>query len=271
MTARTAVALHFVERGTGTPALAIHGWTPDHRLMLGCLEPVFVDRPGYRRLYPDLPAMGRTPAPPSITSSDDILDAVQDFVDETIGDEPFLLLGESYGGYLARALVGRRPDQVLGLALICPLADAVESGERNVPEHEILRPDPALMAAADPHLAAEFVGLSVVQTAEIVRRFRDDILPGLDAADRVAMARIQRRWALREHPEAGPPYRRPTLILTGLQDNVVGYVDQFALLRHYPRATYAALDLAGHNLQNEQPGLFAALVTEWLDRVRDES
>jgi hypothetical protein len=27
--------------GSGTPLLAIHGWSPDHRLMKGCLEPVF--------------------------------------------------------------------------------------------------------------------------------------------------------------------------------------------------------------------------------------
>ena len=34
---------------------------------------------------------------------------------------PKYLIGESYGGYLARALVRERPDQVLGLALICPI------------------------------------------------------------------------------------------------------------------------------------------------------
>src|SRR5690606_32711693 len=47
--------LHFVEYGEGTPVLALHGWGPDHRLMTGCLEPVFANRPGFRRIYPDLP------------------------------------------------------------------------------------------------------------------------------------------------------------------------------------------------------------------------
>ncbi|MET8349477.1 MULTISPECIES: hypothetical protein [unclassified Micromonospora] len=40
----------------------------------------------------------------------------------------------------------------------------------------------------------------------------------------------------------------------------------FALLPHYPRATFAVLDVAGHNLQIEQPRLFDALMHEWLDR-----
>jgi pimeloyl-ACP methyl ester carboxylesterase len=41
----------------------------------------------------------------------------------------------------------------------------------------------------------------------------------------------------------------------------------YALLPHYPHASFAVLDTAGHNLQIEQPVLFNALMGEWLDRV----
>ncbi|PJN07516.1 alpha/beta hydrolase [Streptomyces sp. CB01635] len=34
--------------------------------------------------------------------------------------------------------------------------------------------------------------------------------------------------------------------------------------------SFAFLDLAGHNLQIQQPALFAGLVSEWLDRVTGE-
>ncbi|MCW6011057.1 alpha/beta hydrolase [Micromonospora sp. CPCC 205371] len=264
------VTLYHVEKGAGTAVLAIHGWTPDHRLMLGCLEPVFDARPGYRRLYVDLPGMGRSPAPPSIASSDDVVDAVLGFVDEVIGDAPFLLVGESYGGYVARALARVRPEQVRGLALICPVGTALARAERTRPEHQVLRPDPELLAATDPHVAAEFTEVAVVQTPETLRRFRDEILVGLDLADLDAMARIAERWELTTPPESGPPYTRPTLILTGRQDASVGYADQYALLPHYPRATFAVLDVAGHNAQIEQPELFEALTREWLDRVAAE-
>lgn len=73
MSHRASVSLNFAERGEGVPVLALHGWTVDHRLMLGCLEPLFAGRSGYRRLYPDLPGMGKSPAPPSVASSDDML------------------------------------------------------------------------------------------------------------------------------------------------------------------------------------------------------
>ncbi|MFC0507516.1 alpha/beta fold hydrolase [Micromonospora costi] len=271
MPRRTSVSLNVVERGEGLPVLALHGWTPDHRLMLGCLEPVFAGRPGYRRLYPDLPGMGASPAPPEIASSDDVLATVQDLVDDLLGDAPFLLVGESYGGYLARALARSRPTQVRGLALICPIGTAVENADRRVPPPEVLRPDPGLLASTDARTAAEFAEIAVVQTPETLRRFREEILTGLDVADREAMARIRRRWTLTEAPEDGAPFPRPTLILTGRQDSSTGYLDQFALLPHYPRATFAVLDVAGHNLQIEQPGLFDALVGEWLDRVAAEA
>jgi len=271
MAEQASVTLNFAERGAGVPVLAVHGWTPDHRLMLGCLEPVFARRPGYRRLYPDLPGMGRSYAPPSVASTDDILDALQSFVDREIGDAPFLLIGESYGGYLARGLTRARAAQVLGLALICPIGAKAEHAERTLPQRRVLRPNPALLAALPPRVAAPFADLAVVHTAETVRRFEAEVLPGLEAADAQATTRIRAHWTLTDDPEGGAPFERPTLILTGRQDDATGYADQYTLLPHYPRASFVILDVAGHNLQIEQPALFDALMLEWIDRVAAES
>ncbi|MFD1067756.1 alpha/beta fold hydrolase [Oceanobacillus locisalsi] len=268
MPQRTQVKLHFEERGEGTPVLAVHGWEPDHRLMLGCLEPIFTQRSGYRRLYPDLPSMGNSPAPAAkMNSSDDVLAALEDFIDDHIGTEPFLLLGESYGGYLARAIAHTRREQVLGLALICPSAQRVETAESRPAERRVLRPDPDLIASLDEHTAEIFTSIAVVESPEVLRRFCEEILPGLEIADYTAMERIRQQWQLTHEPEDDDPVTCPTLILTGRQDDSVGYLDQFELLGHYPRATYVALDSAGHNLQIEQPAVFEALVSEWIDRI----
>jgi pimeloyl-ACP methyl ester carboxylesterase len=260
--------LHHVEHGTGVPVLALHGWMPDHRLMVGCLEPIFLSRPGFRRLYPDLPGMGSTPAGPQVAGSDDILAAVHGFVDTVVGSRPFLLVGESYGGYLARALVRERPRQVLGLALICPVG-VLDHARRTLPARQVLRPDPSLFEGLDTALAEGFALMSVVQSPRILQRYGEEIQPGLDVADAEAMTRIQQRWALTHDPDdpARPPFERPTLILLGRQDDAVGYADQLRLLPAYPRASLAILDAAGHNLQLEQPDLFDALMREWLDRV----
>jgi pimeloyl-ACP methyl ester carboxylesterase len=264
------MTLHHVSHGEGTPVLAIHGWTPDHRLMTGCLEPVFESRPGYRRLYPDLPGMGQSAAG-AIDSSDGILDALLEFIDAEIGSEPFVVIGESYGGYLARALAVHRPDQILGLGLICSIGTELEHSRRDVPEHVVLRADPELIASLDDEEAAGFTEIAVVQSAETLQHFRSDVAPGLAVADTEAIQRIRKTWTLSTPPESGPAYQRPTLILAGRQDSSTGFAEQFTLLPHYPRASYAVLDVAGHNLQIEQPTLFAALVNEWLDRIQEQS
>ncbi|MBW9208962.1 alpha/beta hydrolase [Mumia sp. zg.B21] len=256
-------ALHHTEHGPadGTPVLAIHGWTPDHRLMTGCCEPVFAARPRpYRRLYPDLPGMGRSSGA-GVASSDDVLSCVEAYVDEQLGDSPFLLVGESYGGYLARALTARRAGQVRGLALICPVGRAVEQADRTVPRHQVL------VKEIEVEPGSEFAEIAVVQTADTFERTEREVVVGVELADAEALARIRRRWVLKDDPEGGPAYEGPTLIVTGRQDSSTGYVDSWALLEHYPRATFAVLDTAGHNAQIERPELFGSLMNDWLDRV----
>ena len=59
--------------------------------------------------------------------------------------------------------------------------------------------------------------------------------------------------------------------MTGRQDSSTGYVDTWSLLEHCPRASFAVLDLAGHNAQIERPELFAALTHDFLDRVEQHA
>jgi pimeloyl-ACP methyl ester carboxylesterase len=262
------VPVHFADHGGGTPVLALHGVGVDHREMAGGLEPVFADRPGYRRIYPDLPGMGRTPAPETVNSTDDVVELLLGLVDTVIGDRSFLVVGHSYGGYLARAIANRRPSQAAGLAFICPLLGG--AGREAVPEHVVLHASGDLDGILDPALEAEFRGYFIVQTPETLRRFQEYVVPGMALADRPALERIFERWELRSAPEQGPAYANPTLILVGRQDATVGYAGAWRLLEHYPRATFAVLDNAGHALPHEQQGLLTALLGEWLDRVRAE-
>ncbi|MFY4775768.1 alpha/beta fold hydrolase [Metabacillus sp. RGM 3146] len=94
------------------------------------------------------------------------------------------------------------------------------------------------------------------------------MLSGLQAADTSFLERIRRQYDLEINKE-GPdqPYTKPALILTGRQDHVVGYQDQWKLTEEFPHATFVALDRAGHNLHIEQNQLFHPLVSEWLDQV----
>jgi pimeloyl-ACP methyl ester carboxylesterase len=260
------IPVRFAEHGRGTPVLGLHGGGVDHRELQGALEPLFADRSGYRRLYPDLPGMGGTPAPEWVDSSDAVLEVLLGLIDAVIGEEPLLVVGHSTGAYLARAVANRRPDQVAGLALLCPL---IGEGEVKAPEHVVLHvaEDLDVDAALGPEMAAEYRNYLVVHTPETLRRFQEMVAPGVALADQAAMERMAARWQLRTPPEQGPPFANPTLIVAGRQDATVGYAGAWRLLDHYPRATFAVLDRAGHALPHEQVGLLGALLAEWLDRV----
>ena len=64
-------------------------------------------------------------------------------------------------------------------------------------------------------------------------------------------------------------FTKPVVLLAGRQDHIAGYRDVWRILENYPHGTFAILDRAGHDLQIEQPQLFNALVSEWLNRVRE--
>lgn len=254
------VSVFYVEQGQGLPMLALHGAGVDHREVMACLDPVFDGLAGYRRIYLDLPGMGRTPAPETISSADDVLEVLLAFIDGVIGDQPLLIAGHSAGAYFAQAIAGRRPQQVVGLALLCPLL----AGMHDVPEHDVV------FGSGDIG-NADFRDYFTVQTANTLDRYERYVQPASRLADQFALERIGERWELTTRTEDAAPYRCPTLFVTGRQDSTVGYARAWDLLEQYPRATFAVLDRAGHALPHEQPGLLHALITEWLDRVREHS
>jgi pimeloyl-ACP methyl ester carboxylesterase len=248
------VAVHYVEHGYGRPVLVLHGAGVDHREAEACFEPALRAYGGLRRLFPDLPGMGRTPAPSTVRSADDVLDLLIGFAEEVGGGEPVLLIGHSAGGYFAHGLAARRPDLVAGMALVCPLL--ADLG--NVP-------DQLPVTVADNLGDEEFRSYFVVQTPEMLQRYERFVAPALPLVDQAAAERIGDRWELTLGEDSA--YDGPTLIVAGRQDSTVGYaaaVDQF---RSHPLATLAVLDGAGHALPHEQPSALAALVEQWLSRV----
>jgi len=252
------VVVHYVEHGTGRPVLVLHGAGVDHREAVACFEPALEGVAGLRRIYPDLPGMGRTTAPETVRSADDVLDTLLGFVDEVIGGTAHLLIGHSAGAYYAQAMAARRPAQVVGLALVCPLVP----GLRGVPGHRVV---------AGSGLIGDDVFRSyfVVQTPEMLDRYERHVAPAAALVDQAALERIGERWALM--PDHAPPYTGPTVVVAGRLDSTVGYAAAVDLADHYPHASLAVVDDAGHALPHEQPELLRALLAEWLARVERSS
>lgn len=260
--------LFYESYGTGMPILMLHGFGCDHRLMTGCMEPLFTEQ-GWQRIYLDLPGMGRTPGNAFIQGTDNVLDVVVDFIDAVLPGQTFLLVGESYGGYISQGIVQRKFEQIAGLALICS-GVIMEHSKRDLPPKQVIVENPALLAGLEPADAEEFASAMVVQDHTTWERFRDEILSGAKMAHSAVLQRIKQRYSCSFDVGHFPrPFTRPVVLLAGRQDHIGGYRDAWKLLENYPRGTFALLDRAGHYLQIEQPQLFQALISEWLVRVQE--
>ncbi|MHA2230543.1 MAG: alpha/beta fold hydrolase [Candidatus Thorarchaeota archaeon] len=256
--------------GEGMPIINLHGFTLDHRSMIGCMEPIFDSKDGWKRIYPDLPGHGQTPAQEWIRNSNDMLQVVLDFIDEVIPDTHFAVSGLSYGGYLARGLAHKRPKQVDGLLLIVPrIISRFE--DRVLPERTVLARDEVLLNSLGTKEREDFEEVAVIQTRSHWKRYSKEITPAVQMADTHFLERLRpadNEFSL-DVDSLSSKFGGATLILVGRQDHWVGYQDAWRILEKYPQATFAVLDRAGHALQLEQTELFNALVSEWIDRMLD--
>ncbi|HYH93017.1 MAG TPA: alpha/beta fold hydrolase, partial [Candidatus Saccharimonadales bacterium] len=127
-----ARTIEVVEEGSGTPVVFLHGNQVDHRDLMVALDPLFEREASYRRLHLDLPGYGASPPDPTIVGSDGMLEAALELIDGLVGNASFVLVGCSWGGYLARGVVARWPERILGVALVCPVVVA-ERSARDLP------------------------------------------------------------------------------------------------------------------------------------------
>lgn len=269
MTDRTVtvrgIPFHYEEVGSGQTVVAIHGLTLDRHVEMAALEPIFSarsDAPGWRRIYPDMPGHGRTPAADWLETEDQMLEVLTEFVDAVAPRERLLLIGISWGAYLAHALATRRADRVGGLMMRVPVVRA-DRDRRDLPPQTVLVSDPE--AVADVRPGEELWPMvAVVQTREMLQRFR---ALEVEPFDEPFVERLNLNYALSFEDELTTRMEAPALVVTGRQDSIVGYRDAWSLLEHLPRATFAVLDRAGHALDDEQAQLLPMLANEWLDRV----
>jgi pimeloyl-ACP methyl ester carboxylesterase len=114
-----SVAVHYEEFGRGVPLINLHGGPAKHGQMVAMMEPLFAERPGWRRTCVDLPGMGRTLGPDWLTSHDLMLDFVAEFV-AIVAGERSVLVGHSYGAQLVRGLLQRDSQQYAAALLLSP-------------------------------------------------------------------------------------------------------------------------------------------------------
>ncbi|WP_410809224.1 alpha/beta fold hydrolase [Micromonospora sp. 067-2] len=249
--------------GAGPTVVCLPMFSMTRAATTAAFRPAFAGA-GLREVYLDLPGHGDTPAT-CRPSSQALLDTVCGWLDQHT-DGPVLLAGGSYGAYLAAGIARQRPELVHGLLLVCP-GVTIAPASRNLPD---LAPPEApagwldgVPAGLRPHLDTA-LGQRTPEVVATVLAALNSGGPGDDVFQQELRSGAD--YALPDEA-AEVDYGGAVSVITGRQDGIVGYADQFRAMRHYPRGTYTVVDAAGHYLPYEQPALLRALAEDWLHRA----
>jgi len=265
------ITVNYEAYGEGKPIIFIPGWGLNARLAAHDMEPCFHQREGWKRIYIDPPGHGKTPGKDWITNQDKILEVILACIDKLTAGQNYCLVGHSLGAYLARGVILNRTKSVDGIAMLVPVIIG-EDQKRSVPPHKVLIKDPTIDAELTP-MEQEIFGISVIHSRTWLNTIRNSPqIPDNESGDLEFLGRIRDKsenYAFSFDVDALPePFLGPSLIITGRQDNIVGYQDAWNILEKYPRASYVVLDRAGHPLEDSTK-LVHVLMNEWLDRVEE--
>lgn len=274
----TIMPLAYKSFGEGTPILFVHGWELNKEHDIAEFEPIFAHAPGYRRVYIDMPGMGATPADASIVDLQSIYNEIVTFIDQQISPNKFLLVGSSLGGYIVRALATQFEPQLLGVHLKVPVIEP-ETSRRDLDAVKPIIENEEVVRQALEGRSTTSLDQILVQTPAYIRslltKLTATVLPAVAMAKMDVLEPIRndpKRYSL-EMIEKGREtvFSKPSLIIAGRHDDVVGYRDALRLLEIYPRATFAALDRGIHILPVDEGDLVQSLVLDWLRRVEESS
>lgn len=253
--------------GNGMPIIMLHGFQLDQTSLIATFEPIMENLP-FKRIYLDLPGMGLNANVAAIQNADDMLNAIIEAIEDTIQDEAFCVVGMSYGGYLARGIAHLLKDRCKGLFLFVPVVYP-KFEARTLPAHEVVYEDQNYTKDLDQETLNALREMNVIITAHSVARQKEEIDAAIARGNAAFLETYQATGyqASFDVDENSAAFNYPVMIVAGKQDSVVGYEDQFHLSQRYKRATFMALDGAGHGLNYEQEAAFTACFKLWLSQI----
>jgi len=257
--------LHVEVVGDGVPALVLHGGLGVDQTAYRSLDQLL---DGLRVIYLDHRGNGRSsrPDPATLTMAGWADDAVA-VARAVAGRQPVVVIGHSYGGFIAQELAIRHPDAVRALVLVSTTPGQLGTGEVPAP------PGPPVPAeflelvssapASDDELAVGMAALAPVY----VHRADPDVLRGwmagsvFSAAAMVRGFEVLATWSAVDRLSA---VTAPTLVLAGRHDPVTSWPQAHRIADRMPHADVVVFEHSSHFPWLDEPEAFASTLTTWL-------
>ncbi|MCI4366482.1 MAG: alpha/beta hydrolase [Thermoplasmata archaeon] len=249
------------ERGDGRPVVFLHGYPLNHAMWAPQIESLS-DRG--RIILLDLPGYGLAedwPVPSSFAAYAELVHAA--LVDHLRSRA--VLVGHSFGGYLALALVQAHPELFEALVL----ADTRADPDRPDVKARRLAAARRLERAGTPTDAQDVAqGLLAPGAWEKGGNVSESVLGMVERARPTTRARTLR--AIADRPDlrpALPDIRMPTVVIWGWEDRVIPPAPSAAMVYRIPGSRGVGIPHAGHLPSLEDPTDFDRPIRELLDRL----
>jgi proline iminopeptidase len=268
------VDLYYEVVGDGRPLLVMHGGLGlDHTYFRPWLDPL-ADR--VQLIYYDHSGNGRSPRPQGF---EDVSHATwadeADALRAHLGHDQIVLLGQSYGGFLAMEYALRHADRLDGLILVCtaPALDYPEvivgnAQRRGTPEQVEAVVEGLSKPAADD---AAFRQLWTTIVPLYFKRYDPDAAAAADARTIYSAGAFNHSFGV-----CLPTYNltgrldeitTPTLVIAGREDWITPPEQAERIHAALPNADLVIFEESGHFPFIEEQAAFLATVNDWLVRL----
>ena len=261
--------LYYEVRGQGPVCLTLHGGLGfDHQHLLRSLAPL---EQRMQMVYFDHRCNGRSGRPPIETLAMEQLAADADGLLERLGIPSAIVLGHSYGGFVAQEMALRHPARVRALILVDTTPGQL--GTTESPDDEQGPPIPEEMETlmmTPPASDGEYASLaSKMLPFYLHSRPASELQALIDGTIYSASAMMRGFEVLNEWSSVDrlAAIDVPVLLAWGRHDLICSLPQAKRIASRLRSAEIAVFDESGHFPWIEEPAAFFASVRDWLTRM----
>lgn len=244
-------------RGKGKPLIFLHGF-PMHQGIWDSFSDHFIS--SYTTVTLDLPGFGKSDPLPGAFTIEDVADEVLSFIEIHKLHNP-VVIGHSLGGYVALAMIARRPEAIGGVVLFHSTALA-DSAERRESRNKVI----------------EFVnkkGAKEFTTNFIAPLFADPEHGDIERIRQIAATTVKGTvvgytQAMRDRPDRVKTirtYEKPTLYLVGAKDPGIPLASVYQQAEDCKKCEIHVLDNVAHMGMVENPAEAAGRIKDFLNKI----
>ena len=260
------LGIHIVERGSGLPMFVLHGGPGmESNYFRPYLEPLEDD---FRVVYIDQPGQGLSERlPPSVPYSMPGAVAAIDRLRQQLGFDRIVLLGHSYGGFVAQLYALAYPGRLAALILVDTAPSYEYNAEANQNIQRFGTPEQRRVVPGlsnDERIRRVFALYFDPPDQATADAFMDRVILSAEAWRQLIATREFRSFDTRPRL---PEIRTPTLVVVGENDLITTARQARIIAAGIPGARLQVFANTGHNPFVEEPAAFNAAVRAFVREV----